>query len=424
MLSVALVLVVIAVVAVCMRPLGAVVDYNEIARLNAITLPKYLGSKGQPYKLINEAASRDYVAGRLFRRANLKWEGGMELKFPIQFRRADVTQWGGPFSEIALKNTGAVTWGTVPWRFLEWGWFKAIHELHINRGAREVLIDLGKQCREDVSLDVCETLEETLFAEDGNYAHDGTGADHLIPFGLFYWVTIDGLPITGGAADLVAGINPTTYAAWQNPYINPVASADGLGTIDSIYQLRHALNRMMRLMKFDSIQTWGKLAEGVENAPRVDPDTAETPKDLMLLCDDRTEVNYREVLFDRQDNIGYDQSQARPTYKRLEIRGTDKLRMTAYGYGYDADGNALWTDRTGDYESGQWKNYGRTLVVNTKYFHVAVHPLHAPYQKKPYMPERRMGIAHEGDLWLQTICRSRRRGVGWIGPYNTDLVAA
>jgi hypothetical protein len=130
------------------------------------------------------------------------------------------------------------------------------------------------------------------------------------------------------------------------------------------------------------------------------------------------------VLFDRQDNVGYDQFQPRPTYKRMEIRGTEKLRMNAYGYGYDDTGAALWTDRTGSYASGQWANWGRTIVVNTKYFHVAVHPLHAPFQKKPYMPEGRMGLAHEGDLWLQTLCRTRRRGLGHIGPYNTDLVAA
>jgi hypothetical protein len=405
------------------------VSLEQIERVAASTLPKFLARPGEKLTLVNEAADHDYVVGRLFKRIRMSVGEGSELKWPLQFERANVTTWGHAHSEITLGNTKPARWGKAPWRMLLWGWYLPYAEMHANRGIKEVLYDLGRQCREDVAVALCGDLEDAILAEDGNYAHDGTGPDNVIPYGLLQYGTIDGLHIAeAGAATparSVADINPGTYTRWKNPFISPVASTDGLGTITSIWQFRQALNRMMRLMRFDSISAaWGNLAEGVRNAPDEDPDRKETPEDLMILTDDKTEVAYREVLFSRQEDIGYDQFQERPAYKRLKLLGTDKLRMNAQGYGKAADGSALWTDRGGSYASGQWAGWGRALVLNTRYLHVAVHPEHGPLQKKPYVPERRMGLAHEGDLWLQLICRSRRRGIGHIGPFNTDLQAA
>ena len=44
---------------------------------------------------------------------------------------------------------------------------------------------------------------------------------------------------------------------------------------------------------------------------------------------------------------------------------------------------------------------------------------HAPFVKPPYEPEGMMGLAFEYDYWLQTLCNSRRRGIGYIAGYST-----
>jgi hypothetical protein len=338
-----------------------------------------------------------------------------------------VTGWMHPNDQVKLGTTRPVTWGRAPWRILGYGWFINDFEVDLNKGDDVVLIDIMKQARSDVGLDLAETWEDTFLAPDGNYAHDGTGTDNLIMYGLLYAGTIDGKHIAEAGATTPAksvfGINPGTYTAHKNPFINPVESADGLGVISDVQQLPRALDRMMKLMRFDDVASlYGPLAPNIQDAPSYDPDTPEKPGDIFLLCDDITEVVIRDIFRARQtENVGYDSANPRPTYKGIPYLGTSRLRVSPYGWGYDTNGTALWTDRGTTYASALWANWGRTLLVNTRYLHLALHPKHAPYNKDPYRPPGRFGMAMEGNVMGQLLCRSRRRGIGYIGPYSVAL---
>ena len=403
-------------------------NYEDILTISQTTLPKSLGTPGEPHKLINECSRHAYIAGRLLRRIKMDWDGGITIRWPLQFNRSRVGGWTHPHNKRALGGTKAPTWGSAPIRFYSFGWFKPYAELDLNKGAKQVLIDLGKLARSDVSLDLVESLEDAVLAADGNYAHDGTGDDFMLPFGLRYVLTIDGLHIAEAGATTPArsvyGINPGTYPAHRNPYVNPVGSSDGLGPITSVYELREAIERMFTELSFDSLDVWGKAASDFDAEGAVDYDSKETPKDLMMVTDRGTYTRLRRILFDREDNVGYDQYRPRPVFHGVEVRYSDSFGIdSTYGWGFDSDGNALWTDRTGDYASAQWKGHGEMMILNTRYLHLAVHPQHAPLQAKPYRPEGMMGIGHEGDFWKQLICRSRRRAGAYIGPYPLDLAA-
>ena len=88
-----------------------------------------------------------------------------------------------------------------------------------------------------------------------------------------------------------------------------------------------------------------------------------------------------------------------------------------YGYGFDSDGNALWTDEGAKYASGQWKGFGECAVWNTNYIRFLTHADHDPQIYDAYKPEGMTGVAHEGDFWCQLACGSRRRLGAYLGPF-------
>lgn len=400
-------------------------DYQQLPLLAATTIDKYLTGKKGKWPVINDAVSRDFAFSRLLRRAEMKVDGGRLLDFRIQLDRAQIGEWAGPFTEVKLGTTPAITTGTVPWRFYQWGLFWPFRDIDLNRGDA-ALVDLMKQSKSDLAVGLCEAMEAAALARDGNYTHDGT-EDFLMMYGLLHWATLDGLHVTGDTSRAIAGINPNDKPNWKNAYVNPVAASDGLGGIATIYDLQNAMSRLFRLMKFDEVQFGALPQPDAASAPATDmlAKGAATRQDLLAICDAKTELVLPRVLLAREDNVGYDQYRPRPVYGGVTFYGSDKLGIDAtYGYGYDASGQALWTDRTGNYASGQWKGFGETILVNTKYFHVALHEKHAPLVIPAYRPERRMGLAIEGDIWLQTVCNSRRRGLGYIGPYDCTTLAA
>lgn len=355
----------------------AEVNYARMVNLLATTLDTYLGRPGSKFSLVTECATKNVVAGRLFRRTKLDVKGGVNVRWPVQFNRAEIAEWVGPYHKGTLRGTRPPTWGSVPRRYLAWFVFKSWVELELNEGdERAQIIDTARLFKSDIAVALVDRLESAMMAKDGNYLHDDSQeSDFLLPFGLKYWCTLDGLHVTGNTTKTVGGINPNTYTLWKNPYINPVASSDGLGPIANILQLRPALERMMRLMRFDDLSAWGPVAKDAQGVEPADPDGRDRPDDLVIVCDAGTDVQFREVLFDRQDNVGFDQGLRRPIYKGIEIMSSDQLGMGAYGYGRD-DANAdLWVDRGGSYANGNWAGYGETLR------------------------------------------RSRRRGLGYIGPY-------
>lgn len=401
------------------------VNYERLAYALSVSLDKYLGRPSdKKFGLVNEVLSRRLLFGKLFRRMKTDWDGGPHIQFPLQFNRSNVGGWTGPYAKLALKTTKGPTYGKVPIRVYGWAWHKSFLEIELNKGPEIMLRNLLEDSKQDVCVDTIMAMEEAFLARDGNYLHDGTGADYVFPYGLRYWATIDGLHITGDTSKSVAEVNPYSNPLHRNQYINPVTSSDrGTdGRIQSVWDLPRALDRAMQQMSFDSPQVWGSLAADV-NAKDFDPtdyDRAVEPEDLRILTDMRTSTDFRRVLFDREDNVGKDQSRGRPVWKGIEAEESDKLGMNSYGYGYDDDGNAMWTDRGGSYANGQWANYGEMIIANMKFLHVAVHPDHFPKLYPAYKPEGMEAIAHEGSIWFNTLCRSRRRGLFYIGPYNLN----
>lgn len=397
------------------------VNYTKIARVLGTTLSHYLGRPGDPLSIINEAAAQDVVFGRMWKRAKYDWKAGLTLKFPVKFERANIVQPMGPLTKLSARSTPAPTYGEIPMRAVGWMGYISAFEMDLNQGEKEMLRNLVKDAKSDIAVDFAGSMEDWGWARDGNYLHDGVGSNDFLKFyGPRYWCTIDGLNISGSGA--VGGITPAatgTLAAWRNGFISPAAAIDGLPVCSSVIELPYLLDRAMNYMRWDNLDVWGGATSDVGDANQPqDPDGAEKPEDLMILTDKRTSLDYRRVVFDREDNVGRDQARGRPMYKRIEIIDTAKLGMNSYGYGFDDDGTALWTDRGTTYASGQWAGYGETMLINTRYFKIASHPNHAPKVKPGYAPEGMDGVAHEGNFWLQTFARSRKRGCFYIGPYS------
>jgi hypothetical protein len=396
---------------------SGVLNYEKIKTLAQGTLQKYLTRPGSKYGIINEARPKTLVGGKLFNRTKLgSWDGGTRLAYDLMLKRSRVGQWVGPTTKIALKATQETSRASVPRRFYAWGFFKSYAELDHNKGEKEVVVDLLKQSKEDLCVDIISEFEDQLWALDGNYAHDGSGADFLLPFGMKYWFTIDGLHITGTGS--IAGIDPTTEPLWRNPFINPVTASDGMDAVTSVFELREAYQRMLRMLRWPSVKVWGPLAKDiVDDGENFDPDGPENPKkDFMICCDPKTQVKYQSVVLDREDNVTADLGRERPMFKGIPMEDCDQLGYSSYGFGYDAAGNLLGTAH-GSYTAGLFPNTGESLFLNANLVHVLTHSNHAPFVKKPYEPEGMFGLAFEGDFWLQTAVRSRRRGGGYIGGY-------
>ena len=323
------------------------VSIEDIERVATTTLPKFLGRVGEPFNVVNEAGLQNYVAGILLRRIKLGVEGGMQLMWPLVFDSPSVTEWLHPYKKLSYGSAKPLRWGNAPWRALAWAWYIDQMEIDVNKGLKQVLVDILTQCKTQVAQSISDDLERCVLAPDGNYMHDGTGADNVMPFGLNYICTIDGHHVAEAgavaAARSVFGLNCTTYPLHRHGYINPVGSSDGLGTITSIYDLPDALQRAFRAMRFDSVSAaWGQTIG--QNGPAedaTDPDRPEKPADLRILCDDRTELLYRKVMAARMEDIGRDAYQPRPVFNQVEFGGTNLLRISSNGYGFDDAGNVL-----------------------------------------------------------------------------------
>lgn len=402
-------------------PAGAI-NYQNIANLSASTTKKWLNRKGEKYGLINDARPKTLAVGRMFKRASTDWTGGITLAVKIKLERARVMTWMGPTDKLTMKPVPAPQEVNVPRRFIGFSVYKSYAEMDHNKGEKEVVYDVVSSMWDDVCTDTIQEFEDTILSVDGNYAHDGTGSDYLLPLGVLYWITIDGLHITGDTSKTVGGINPNTYTNWKNPYINPVTSYDfGTdGKVTSVFELRECYQRALRMLRWIAVRpAWGAAADKMYDGDTFDPDGPEDPsKDYIILCDPKTQIKYGSIIFDRNDNVAKDQGSQTPLFKGIPVEDAEQLGIDAtYGYGFDSTGTALWTDRTGSYASGNWKGYGVSLFLNAKLIHVLTHPNHAPFMKDPYEPEGMFGLAWEGDWWLQTVARSRKRGGCYVGPY-------
>lgn len=407
------------------------VQISQIERLLGSTLAKYITKRGGKLGLVNDTARHSYVAGQLFKRILLKLDGGLKLAWQIQLEESRVTQHLGPHDRITLGTTKPPQTATADWRILGAGWMTLAVEMALNRGEDVVLHDLGKKAAGEITLGIANDTEEDFFAPDGNRYHDGTGGVNNIMLGLLYYATIDGLNIAEAGATTpalaVAGINPGTYPNWKNGYISPVGSSDGLGTIDNVYQLPSAYDRAMTDMSFDRITSpWSAEVGEPQGIDPTDFDRPERAGDLFFAADHATAHAWGSVLRARRpDDVGYDGQTPVPTYKRTRIQGVPELLIDAtYGYGFDSSGTPLWTDRTGSYASGQWKGRGQSILINTRYLHMAGVEDWMPHIAKSYKPEGLMAVAVEGWMYHQLVCRSRKRGVYYVGPYDVSVAAS
>lgn len=392
--------------------------YDTIVALTQTTLPKYISKT--PLGWINEMVPKTMLAGKMLRRCKKTIEGGTTIQFDLQLEAIAPGRWVGPNEKLELKGIKSVQRGSVPWRFYQDAWFIDYKLVDLNKGTEQVIIDIMQSGKEQVSTATVQDMEDKINALDGNYNHDAAGSSFLLPLGYRYWFTPHGFHITNDSSKSVAGINPNTYTRWKNPYITPAAASDSGDVISHIRELPQAMERMSAEMYFESADVWGELAKDIDHGPKYDPDGKQSPEDLMIVCDRTTNLKYREVLFDYRDDVSRDQARGRPTWKGIPVDWDVSLGLNSNGYGKDAAGNALWTDgaAAAGYTVGNWPSTGEMFFFNTKYFHFICHSDHMPFVKKPYEPEGMMGLAFEYDVWLQTMCRSRRRGGGVIMGYS------
>lgn len=406
------------------------INYETIPGLVQSTLPKFLAREGGKFGgIVHEFVPRHWMGAQMLRRGSYAWEEGLTFKFDVQFLPSNIFQWVGPRTKTEMRGVQPPTRGSVARRFLQGSTYLDYTEIHHNKGLKEIIYDILKHFTAQVQIALITALNAAVTARDGNYAHESESLEglFLIPLGWRYWATIDGLHITGDAARAVGGINPATWVDWKNQFINPVAASDGMGGISTVYDLPGALDRMFSALDFESVSVWGDLAGKVPAnwVPEADTDSDATrPEDLSIYCDRRTSIGYRQVLFDREDNVGRDQARGRPKYKGVAVYDDDSMGLNNYGYGFLDDGQAAWTDRGGTYASGQWANGGEVLVCNHKHFKVLKHSQFSPRIKRAYEPEQMFGIASDYQYWMQTCCNSRRRGLGYIAGFSHPTLAA
>lgn len=399
------------------------IQYDGMLNLLRTTLPKYLSQTKLGW--VNDFVPRTFLVGKLLRRAKASEDGGLNITFDVDLEAGAQPQWVGPYEELSFATTTPPQRGSVPWRFLQHAWTKSLHEIDLNKGDKVVVIDLLQQAKEKINTSAVAMLEDTFMAKDGNQDHDEGGAQFLKPLGLRYWGTIDGLHITGSTSRTVGGINPNTYANWKNEYINPYTSSDmgTTGKITSIRDLPTAFERMAARMRFEAIDVWGNLAKDVKHADTMDPDGKQSPDDLLIVQDYRSNILLRDIFFDNRDDVSRDnQFRGRPTWKGIPVDWDQNLGLGTYGYAKDSAGNTLWTHSdTTNYVAGNWVNGGESYFVNTKYARMMVHNKHMPFIKDPYIPQGRFQLAFEWDFWTQLMFRSRRRGIGAIIGYSTTI---
>jgi hypothetical protein len=380
------------------------------------------------------------LGGKLLRRAKKSIEGGTEINFDVQLETIAPGQWVGANTKLELKGTKTTTRGSVPWRFYQDAWYMDLKLIDLNKGTKHIVFNLLQNAKEQVCVATITEFESKILAYDGNGDHDGvTGSGGLHPLGLRYWGTFDGQHLLDASAT-VAGIQPTAtrtngHDEWLNPYINPVSSSDfgTAGAIGSVRDVPEAMERMAMEMYFESADVWGTFAKDIKHNKKFDPDSKQTPEDLMIVCDRLTNVKYRDVLFQARDDVTYtNQSRGRPSWKGIPVDWDINLGYGSAGVGYDRAGTSLsfdFADSTpgtlgvdrADYTEGGWKSAGEMMFLNTKWLYFVTHPDHAPMTKKPYMPEGMFGMAMEYDFYLQTVCRSRRRGIGVIAGYSVEV---
>ncbi len=390
-------------------------NYENILTLARTTLPKVFGRPGEKFSLINEVIDQDHVAGKYFRRMHLDEGEGTTLKFPLQFKSADTWRPVGPYTKLQPTSTPAPDFGEVARRFLAYSWYKPYVEIHLNKGLKEVLLDLMRVARESVAVDFSNKFNRWFWDRKGNYQDDGQGAGHLLFQGLRYWATIDGLYITGDTSKTIAGINPFTQPLWRNQYFTPAGRSDGDDELfTSIYLFREMFDAAFQALAWHKYDWYGQISKDIKDAPVYDPTRKAGPKDLHGTLGRKSHRKLRRVIFDREDNVGRDQSRPHVVYQGIEFDYDTRVDMNEHGYGKSDDNLDLWTDRGGTYASGQWGGYGECFLTNTSMFHCVGHPEHAPYNKKPFEPEGMFGIAMEGDMYVNTMCRSRQRGLCYM----------
>lgn len=384
-------------------------------------LTSYEG-RGKGTVALNETVERTMnLTGEIFKKARKFSNSGISISEKLQFNRAETSEWTGVGQKLDMKSTKPVVWNTFPRRFLRSAHFLSFEEVDHQKDENTVLNDIAAQAEEDSALGFMLMIHEAFNAVDGNYRHDGD-LQFLAMFGWRYHITIDGLHITGDTSKTIGGINPNTQTAYQNPYINPVAASDGRAAIKSVTQWRMAMRRMLRMLSYQGVSGWEKLAKGVKgvpDAPLFLEEGAKGQDQLIIMVDTGSFDDLAEVVFDRMDNVGADQALLNVKYKGIPIQENERMGINStYGYGKDSSGNELWADRGGNYATGNWKGYGETVVLNTNYLNFRVHADHAPQIYPAYKPELMSGVCHERDMWLQLTNRSRRRIGGYIGPYQ------
>lgn len=393
---------------------------EQLGLLAAHALPHYLKRPGKGNPIL-EAARKHVLFGRLFKKARTDVSGGTGIRWPVHFNKSNVVQPYGPYSRMNPGTVQPARFAAIPWRAAAWSVFVDEFEIDLNKGEKEVLVDTLKLVGSVVGMNIVEFFETVGLAEDGNYQHDGQYSLNDLFLGLKYWCTIDGLHITGDTTKTVGGLNPNDLQLWRNGYINPVTASDGVGPITSMMQMRECLDRAFMDLTWDEFDYFGEMTGKVQGAPTRDWDSGTSPKDLMIWTSKAGSIEMRQILFDREDNVGRDQHRPRPVYHGVTIHHSDLLGISQYGYGIDRNNNAMWTSRGGSYANGNWPNHHEFMLIDTNYFKVAMHPQHAPGVKKPYVPESRFGLTMEGNWWLQTMCESRQRGLYYIGPVPRGL---
>ena len=141
-------------------------------------------------------------------------EGGTQVEFEVMTtKEAGAARHVGLFDTDVVNVSDGMKKGNMPWRHVNTAWAVDKHEITMNSGQAEKIVNLVQTRRHRALLDWFDLLETDLWG----YA-DAT--DTKTPQGVKYWVvrnTAEGF--NGGAQSgysEVGGINPTTYARWKN----------------------------------------------------------------------------------------------------------------------------------------------------------------------------------------------------------------
>lgn len=375
---------------------------ENVAFVNS-TLAKWLkaaGTKGWT----NCLTRHSYLVDKFLQRAKIDASSGSSIEFGVALNGQDSGGWEGPNESFSLVSGTAAMTGRAYWRKCTANVYMSEVEEMLNSGS-EARYDLPTLFKTQMNVSAANVLNDALTHPTGNYDHYTDTTGHVRAQGLKYAITYNGLA-TDGLGTTVYGIAHSN-TRWRNQFITPLGTSETefnySNPITSIEDVRDALERMQMLCRYVS-------PEGFEI--NYVTEVGEAPdRDEYMMCSDYAFINnFRNVLFDRRDDVRTDQWMGLPTWHGMPIYFDKNLGIGSTGLWLDSNSQSYFdhsiAGRTDGLTAGAYPNSSEVYFVNLKTWKLFIHPQANP-KLKEIKPTNQDGHGWRMYYLLNSVCLDR-----------------